>query len=96
MANPEPAPGQCSMKWVLTESDSGAAAALAEIAGLHPLVARLLINRGITDVSEACSFLACDLSELSSPEIFGQMGKAVSRIRTAITAREKIVVYGGL
>lgn len=82
------------MKWVLTESDSGAAAALADAAGLHPLIARLLVNRGITAPQEALSFIACDLSLLSDPDIFSQMDKAVGRIRTAITNREKIVVYG--
>ena len=82
------------MKWVLTESDNGTAAMLAKNAGLHPLVAKLLINRGITDPSDARSFLSCDLSELSSPELFSQMGQAVGRIRTAIASEEKIVVYG--
>ncbi|MCK9419499.1 MAG: single-stranded-DNA-specific exonuclease RecJ [Nitrospirae bacterium] len=82
------------MKWVLAESDNGAAAALAESAGLHPLIARLLVNRGISDPSEASTFLACDLSAMSDPGIFSQMEKAVGRIRSAIAGGEKIVVYG--
>jgi len=82
------------MKWVLAEADDGAAAALAEQAGLHPLIARLMVNRGITEPRAALSFLACDLSELSDPGIFSQMEKAVERIRAAIVRSEKIVVYG--
>lgn len=82
------------MKWVLAEPDDGAAAALAEQAGLHPLIARLMVNRGITTPQEALSFLACDLSTLSDPDIFSQMEKAAERIRAAIAGREKIVVYG--
>jgi len=82
------------MKWVLAEADDVATAALAEQAGLHPLIARLLVNRGITEPKAALSFLACDLSTLSEPGIFSQMEKAVGRIRAAIVSSEKIVVYG--
>ena len=82
------------MKWVLAEADDGAAAALVEQAGLHPLIARLMVNRGITAPQEALSFLACDLSGLSDPGIFSQMEKAVGRIRASIAGNEKIVVYG--
>jgi single-stranded-DNA-specific exonuclease len=82
------------MKWVLAESDNGVAAALSESAGLHPLIARLMVNRGIIDPSAAQSFLACDLSTLSEPGIFSHMEKAAARIHAAISSREKITVYG--
>jgi single-stranded-DNA-specific exonuclease len=82
------------MKWVLTEPDNGVAAALAGQAGIHPLVARLMVNRGITDAAEARSFLSCDLAALSDPGIFSMMERAVGRIRAAIKSREQIVVYG--
>ncbi len=82
------------MKWVLTEPDNGVAAALAGQAGIHPLVARLMVNRGITDEAEARSFLSCDLAALSDPAIFSMMERAVGRIRAAIESREQIVVYG--
>src|SRR5512143_1219551 len=82
------------MKWVLAGSDDGSSATLAEQAGLHPLIARLMVIRGITGVPDAHAFLACDLSSVSEPGIFNQMEKAVGRIRAAIAGREKIVVYG--
>ncbi|HEX9020903.1 MAG TPA: DHH family phosphoesterase, partial [Nitrospirota bacterium] len=81
------------MKWVLAESDDAAAAVLEE-AGLHPLIARLMSIRGITEPSIARSFLSCDLSLLSDPGVFAGMEKAVARIRAAISSCEKIVVYG--
>ena len=81
------------MKWVLAEADEGAVAALAG-AGLHPLIARLLVNRGILDPSDARSFLSCDLSALSAPGVFSQMERAAERVRRAIASGEKIVVYG--
>jgi single-stranded-DNA-specific exonuclease len=82
------------MKWVLVESDDAVTSALSEGAGLHPLIARLMVNRGITGVEAARSFLACDLSTLSSPWIFSGMAKAAARIRDAITGNEKIAIYG--
>jgi hypothetical protein len=33
------------MKWVLAESDERVVALLSEQAGLHPLIARLMVNR---------------------------------------------------
>lgn len=82
------------MKWILAESDKEVATALAESVGLHPLIAQLMVNRGITEASAARSFLACDLSTLSEPGIFNQMQKAVARIQTAVKTGEKITVYG--
>ncbi len=82
------------MKWVLAESDDRAVALLSERAGLHPLIARLMANRSITDPSAAQTFLACDLATLSDPALFTQMGKAVSRIRAAIANRSRIIVFG--
>jgi single-stranded-DNA-specific exonuclease len=82
------------MKWVLAESDEGTVAALSEGAGLHPLVARLMVNRGIASLSDARAFLDCELSSLSGPGIFAGMEGAVSRIRKALAVRERIVVYG--
>ncbi len=82
------------MKWVLTECDQEASAALARLTGVHPLVARLLLNRGITDPAAARDFLECGLAPLSSPAVFDGMERAVERIRKAVTANEKIVVYG--
>ncbi len=82
------------MKWVLAGSDDGVTAALAEQADLHPLIARLMVNRGITRASDALSFLSCDLSAISDPGVFNQMERAVGRIRAAIARSERIVVYG--
>ena len=82
------------MKWVLAESDEAAISALSERAGLHPLVARLMVVRGIAEPAAARAFLDCELSSLSGPAIFSGMDRAVSRIQKAVSGREKITVYG--
>ncbi len=82
------------MKWVLAEPDSRIADTLSDQAGLHPLIARLMVNRGITDPAAAKSFLSCDLSMVSDPAMYCHMDRAVDRVRTAIAASENIVVFG--
>ena len=82
------------MKWILAESDDRDVAVLSEQTGLHPLIARLLANRSITDPSAAQTFLACDLAALSDPVLFTQMGKAVRRIRDAIAKHSRIIIFG--
>jgi single-stranded-DNA-specific exonuclease len=82
------------IKWVLTESDAAVAAALSGQAGVHPLIARLLANRGIADPAAVRAFLSCELAALSGPEIFIGMEKATSRIQAALSRHEKIAVYG--
>lgn len=82
------------MKWVLADHDAGTVSSLAQQAGLHPLLARLLVVRGITDAALARSFLSSDLSSLSDPLSFSGMDRAVSRVHAAVNARERIIVYG--
>jgi len=82
------------MKWVLAEHDAGAVSRLSEQAGVHPLIARLMMARGISDAAAARAFLSSDLTSLSTPHIFRGMDTAVGRIRAAIATRQKIVVFG--
>ncbi len=48
----------------------------------------------MTDPADVRAFLSCELAALSGPEIFIGMEKAVARIRAALSAHEKIAVYG--
>ncbi len=83
-----------AIKWILAEPDAGVAESLARDAGLHPLISRLLVIRGISNAAEAREFLSCEFTSLSDPVIFSGMDLAVGRIKKAVSAREKIVVYG--
>jgi single-stranded-DNA-specific exonuclease len=82
------------MKWILAEHDAGAVSRLSDQAGIHPLIARLLAARGIRDAEAALSFLSRDLSTLSDPGLFEGMERDVNRIRSALSAHHKIVIYG--
>ncbi|NLO20552.1 MAG: single-stranded-DNA-specific exonuclease RecJ [Syntrophomonadaceae bacterium] len=61
---------------------------------ISPLVARLLVQRGIDTTIRARSFLYGKLKDLSSPYCLGGMQAAVARIKQAIEGEEKIVIYG--
>jgi len=58
------------------------------------LLHALLIQRGIASEEEARSFLNPGEAALFDPMLLSSMAEAVSRIRRAIAAREKICVYG--
>ncbi len=62
--------------------------------GCSPTLALLLLNRGICTVEEAREFLEGDLDGLHNPFLMKDMDRAVERILTAITHKEKIMVYG--
>ena len=82
------------MKWVLAQHDAGAVSRLSDQAGVHPLIARLMVGRGIVDAADARAFLSADLSTLTDPGVLAGMELAVRRVRAAIASRERIVVYG--
>ena len=81
-------------KWRFRNSDLDSSLALASEAGVSPLAAQLLINRGIKTAAEARAYLYPTFDELHSPFKLADMDKAVERIHKAISRGEKICVYG--
>ena len=67
---------------------------LAHSLKISPVVAQVLINRGISDVHQAAAFLRPRLSELIEPRRMPGVDKAVDRIKKAVAQKEKITVYG--
>jgi len=63
--------------------------------GFHPVVTRLLANRGITDAFEAEAFLNPDFETgIHDPFRFARMADAVARTFQAIENGERITVHG--
>jgi len=81
-------------QWIVQPKDTARAALLARALGISPLLAQLLINRGIGDEAAARAFLSPDLSSLADPFAMRDMGRAVERIERALRRGEPIVVYG--
>lgn len=61
---------------------------------ISPVLARLLVNRGIYTVEDARSFLGAELEQMYDPWLMADMDRAVQRITAALKDGEKILVYG--
>jgi single-stranded-DNA-specific exonuclease len=62
--------------------------------GVRPVIARLLVQRGVTTAEEARRFFAPERTGLHDPFLFRDMRAAVDRIIEALTSRQKIYVFG--
>jgi single-stranded-DNA-specific exonuclease len=80
--------------WRLRPYDADRAAALGQEAGVHPLVAQLLLNRGITEAAAARRFLQARRDSFHDPERLPGAAEAADRIVRAIRAHRRIVIYG--
>ena len=67
---------------------------LAAELGVTPLIAALLVQRGVETFEEARAFFRPAFEHLHDPYLMQDMDKAVARIETAITAGENILVFG--
>jgi len=67
---------------------------LAEKLNMSPIMASLLIGRGIRTESAAKRFLRPLLSELIDPFLMNDMDVAVDRLNDAMGRKERIMVYG--
>jgi single-stranded-DNA-specific exonuclease len=90
----EGAPARDCGRWLVREFDPQAAEALARELDLPPLVARLLLARGIDSVEEGLRFLNPGLDHLLDPYCMTGMAIAVARVQAAIARREPILIYG--
>lgn len=80
--------------WRVATPSVDEAAGLARDVGISPVVAQVLLNRGIVSADQARRFLYGGAETLADPFLMLDMEKAVKRIGAAIAAREKITVYG--
>ena len=64
------------------------------MAGINPLVAQLLYNRGISEPSQVELFLSADARLEFDPFLLTDMPQAVNRIYQALLSGEKIAIYG--
>ena len=81
--------------WKLKESsDVQNVRQLSSELGVDPVLAELLVQRGVRTFEQARSFFRPDLRDLHDPFLMTDMDKAVERVRKAVISGEKIHVYG--
>lgn len=80
-------------RWLLKPAVEGAAELAADM-GLSPLMAQLLVQRGITTVDQARDFLVPKLASLGDPTVLPEMNAAVQRLLSAVDHKENVVLYG--
>ncbi len=69
-------------------------AELAKAININPVLAAILVQRGVHSFEAAKSFFRPELSMLHDPYLMQDMDRAVVRIMQAIKQEEKILVYG--
>ena len=81
-------------RWMVQSSDDSLIKTFIDHLSITPIVASLLINRGIRSIEKAREFLQIEEQDFHDPFLLKDMDKAVRRIKTAIENDEKIIIYG--
>lgn len=82
-------------RWKIKEqSDDKAALALSDSLNISSLLAKLLIQRDVTNFFDAKKYFRPNLDSLYDPFLMDGMDAASLRVIEAITSNEKIFVYG--
>jgi len=86
--------GAFLLRWIIKSVDEQLAARIAAEAHVSPLVARLLVGRGVGNADAAREFLDPKIDHLHPPYLMKGMREAVACIQQAVTNRERILIYG--
>ncbi len=84
-------------QWIFTPIDAQQEVLQQQITtelGVSPVIAKILVQRGITTFEEARLFFRPDLSQLHDPFLMKDMDKAVDRLNLALAKKEGILIYG--
>jgi single-stranded-DNA-specific exonuclease len=80
--------------WHLLPSDPAATNRLAAAAQVSPVVAQLLLNRGVCDPAAARRFLDAPLAGLYPPAALPHVPAAADRLFRAVAEKRRVCVYG--
>lgn len=67
---------------------------VADLPGIHPVIAKLMVQRGLADKDRVKEFFRPDLSALGRAGEMADLDRAADRLITAIDKKEKILLYG--
>jgi single-stranded-DNA-specific exonuclease len=81
-------------RWNILQADDAKVVSLQQALNIHPVICKILVQRGIETFNVAKDFFRPQLTDLHDPWLMKDMGKAVERILSAVSKNEKILVFG--
>jgi len=81
-------------EWRFTPHDESLVRRISAELQVSPLLAQVLISRGLTHQEQAATFLDARLTDLIDPELLPGIPVAADRIVAALKARRRITIYG--
>ena len=81
-------------RWVIKPADEEKILALQKELQVHPVICRLLVQRGISTFDEAKQFFRPSIDDLHDPYLMKGMHLAIERINLALEKNERILIYG--
>ena len=93
LASEIPLPNTRPPRWLLKPVPEGVVELSSE-SGLHPILALLLAQRGITKAPQIRDFLVPKLASLGDPLVLPEMPRAVERILEAVDKGQRVALYG--
>lgn len=81
-------------RWKIRETEQSHAERLVRACAVHPLVARLLVNRGVVEPDAVRRFMGGTLADIHDPFLLRGMEPAVARLAAAVAGGEPICIYG--
>ncbi len=83
-----------SKRWRVRSCDHHSVEQLERSAGISRVVAELLVHRGVTNATDAESFLTANLMDLRPPGMLPGVKEAAKILHDAIKSGKKITIYG--
>ena len=80
--------------WSTKKPDLSIVKKLAEDLNVSEIISQLLVQRGIKNFEEAKLFFRPKISDLHDPFLMKNMNVAVKRIESAISRKERVLIYG--
>lgn len=81
-------------RWNILTADEQKTQALQTELKIHPVLCKILVQRGIGTFEQSRNFFRPSLNDLHSPWLMKDMEKAVDRVVRAVQENEKILVFG--
>ena len=82
------------LHWVLPDTSAEDVDQLSKELSIHPLAARVLVQRGYKTADAASKFLSDDLKQLPDPSLMKGLPEACDRLMRAILHGEKVTLWG--